>query len=154
MQKSKLLQKDHNFFCAAVFPLPPFTSGEEKSQEAEHLPHLFNNDDQWIFVLRQKVENAPDFESIIVWDVQPLSVKIFHVTQRPAHPVELHEIKIFLHLWMKEAASSQSQACQQRVYKCKAGDWCLAPLKPQVFRMWGANVMFLKGLIFIQVRAH
>lgn len=45
------------------------------------LPHLFGDDDEWVFVFGQKVENAPDFESFVFREEETLSADIFLVAQ-------------------------------------------------------------------------
>lgn len=61
--------------------------------------YLLGDDDQWVSVLRQEVEDAPDLESVVVGDVQLVQIQVFPGAQRPAHFVEVLTIKVICHLW-------------------------------------------------------
>lgn len=63
--------------------------------------HLLGDDDQRVLVLRQKVEDAPYLEGVVIWDDQPAQVQVLPGAQRPAHLVEVLTIKVIGHLRQK-----------------------------------------------------
>lgn len=93
-----------------------------KEYICKSLPHLFSNNDKWIRVLWQKVENAPDFESVFIWDEESFKAEIFIATQSPAHLVKLHYVKLLPYLPIKTQHSVRvTLVCHQWaqcVYKC------------------------------------
>ena len=60
--------------------------------------HLLADDRQWVAVLTQEVEDAPDLEGIVVRYQQVAAVQVLSGAQRPAHPVKVLAVKLLLHL--------------------------------------------------------
>ena len=60
--------------------------------------HLFSDHNQRVSVLRQKVEDAPDLEGVIVGDEQLILVQVLPRAQCPAHFVKVLTVKVTRHL--------------------------------------------------------
>lgn len=69
------------------------------------MSYLLCNYDQGVPVLWEEIKYTPDFKCVIIRDEQAISVEVFPSTQRPAHPVKVHSIKVVLYLkretWIK-----------------------------------------------------
>ena len=62
------------------------------------MSHFLCDDDQWVPVFRQEVEDAPDLEGVIIGDEKMAHVDVFLETQGPAHIVELQYVKVIPNL--------------------------------------------------------
>lgn len=63
--------------------------------------HLLSGYRQWVFILRQEVENAPDLEGILVRDEKVASVEVLPGAQDPAHSVKVLPVKVVLDLQLR-----------------------------------------------------
>lgn len=70
--------------------------------------HLFRYDHKRISVFRQEVENTPDFESIFVGDEHAVVADVLTGAQRPAHFIQLLEIKLALDLGLQNSPGMNS----------------------------------------------
>lgn len=60
--------------------------------------YLFGDDGERVLLIGQEIKDAPHLEGAVLTDTQGTSIQMLLSAKSPAHPIELHLVKVSLYL--------------------------------------------------------